>query len=778
MNSKVNFNLVTICFILCNLFRINSTTHLEEVLRVFKTCYVTLTIYSELEANIETNFEDPISIVGPNAQLRQETIRNPAYIFSKFGIREPCGVFLIVNPPVSINPHENVFTRKYSPLTLQIENEIHNLGGPSQWEWAKFPLNIIYVGVVSSPAVRSDMPGKLMALTYWQDQSRYLAISFEMTTDLSWEICVGVVMPEYSRVRVPAIFERIRFNCKGQEEPPPQYSEGRGYNFQVQFIQVPFSLNLNQLNLFEHIQNSYRLQTNLSHHGVKFQEDTETCLSRFDEVPLSYRVLLHGIIPWLAKRKYDRTSYCPETISPEVTRLPSTQLSKGHPVHTFPRQYFRKIELLVGEFYTEYGFLGCVPLTEDVNFSFGAYLKPFQWNLWIGVVLVSLLLSGIGLVLGKIYEIQDSPIILMLQILLEQSLSFSRKLSDSKAFSCVVTPISFVGIILVNAYKGLVITNMIMPPPVPELASFRDVITANYKFIPNDDVWHPFADNFGDWGLITDDVLLYRKNWILSDFCEKRFPLEILPANHSKVVKSFEYGPRRQNFTLKELCLDPYPTRSNISIDFLQNIVVPKNYPRNRPNSPDFSCENDFFRCEDKVMLYRIEELNRKLLKLKQKHNSSTHLHLYRSTDSPLVEEGSLRLKRSHYMIIFNDFLEYAYLRPNIQPMLSSGLVSYWEKKEIWTEKDTNFRNMAKFEKRESLEDSLVTFQKVRSIIIIFLVGIIVGILVFVKETGNVWLIALRRFSAACTRCLVDTCAGLRKLNVRRQRIRSKSTTQ
>jgi len=67
---------------------------------------------------------------------------------------------------------------------------------------------------------------------------------------------------------------------------------------------------------------------------------------------------------------------------------------------------------------------------------------------------------------------------ILIHICLEQSYSTSRKLENSNKFQIVITLIVFMAVIIVNGYKGLVITHLVAPSPLPELKSIT--------FIPND----------------------------------------------------------------------------------------------------------------------------------------------------------------------------------------------------------------------------------------------------------------------------------------------------
>jgi len=65
---------------------------LMDVLKIFKGCYITRVEYSNLVPGVETIFEDAITLGFPHKSK---------HVYSRLRIFEPCGVILIVNPPVA-----------------------------------------------------------------------------------------------------------------------------------------------------------------------------------------------------------------------------------------------------------------------------------------------------------------------------------------------------------------------------------------------------------------------------------------------------------------------------------------------------------------------------------------------------------------------------------------------------------------------------------------------------------------------------------------------------
>jgi len=90
------WNSIILCLSI-SVIRIQSNSdrgRLTDVLKIFKGCYIRLVEYSNLIPGVETIFEDPITL-GFSHKSK--------HVCSHLRIFEPCGVILIVNPPVSIN---------------------------------------------------------------------------------------------------------------------------------------------------------------------------------------------------------------------------------------------------------------------------------------------------------------------------------------------------------------------------------------------------------------------------------------------------------------------------------------------------------------------------------------------------------------------------------------------------------------------------------------------------------------------------------------------------
>jgi len=241
--------------------------------------------------------------------------------------------------------------------------------------------------------------------------------------------------------------------------------------------------------------------------------------------------------PFLAHGNYMGHKFCNANFFKYGLPIPSI----GRTIRTFPRQYFRRTEVIIGKFWNEYGFVGC---TNKKDFSFKACHKPFQAYLWVALILFSIFLTGLGIVFGY----ADSAVMLLLEIVLEQSVEVGRELALSIPFRWILTPTIFTGIILVNAYKSLVITNMLVPTPLPDLKTFRDALDAKAKFFPNNLDWKQYVPKTLRGGLgstpaeediILDQVQLYLRN-VSIDFlqnlnCSKKYFTEAVSTFRMRV---------------------------------------------------------------------------------------------------------------------------------------------------------------------------------------------------------------------------------------------------
>jgi len=104
------------------------------------------------------------------------------------------------------------------------------------------------------------------------------------------------------------------------------------------------------------------------------------------------------IIPFLVRGKYkEGYGLHVPTLSYDAPQR-ATQLAIGYPETILPRQYFRKTEVLVGTFWKEYGFVGCVRKME-LRISFEPFLRPFESDLWIVLFLVSVVVAWVSWIL-------------------------------------------------------------------------------------------------------------------------------------------------------------------------------------------------------------------------------------------------------------------------------------------------------------------------------------------------------------------------------------------
>jgi len=212
---------------------------------------------------------------------------------------------------------------------------------------------------------------------------------------------------------------------------------------------------------------------------------------------------------------------------------PNSQLDTWKPV--FQDSISGKRKSLVGAFWKEYGFVGWVRKLE-LRISFEPFLKPFESDLWIVLFLVSVVVAGVSWILLRKNGVESPTLPRWSSSIFVWNNPSVRARSweiQKNTKLHVITPIVFMAVILVSGYKGLLITHLIAPFPLPESKSISEVLEAGYKFIPNDKDWRdPTSPALYGTQPVTNDVILYRDNDILNHICRHEFPEESLPQGH------------------------------------------------------------------------------------------------------------------------------------------------------------------------------------------------------------------------------------------------------
>jgi len=124
---------------------------------------------------------------------------------------------------------------------------------------------------------------------------------------------------------------------------------------------------------------------------------------------------------------------------------------------------------------TGFNFIACDEI--GIPYSIDAYLKPFQTNLWISFSIFFVFVLPLA-----VYFLADKklrPIFIFLSYLIEQTLPIPKKLGSLRTYSILIGHLGLILVLLTNAYKGIVTTDLLAPLSTHKLIKFNDVI--NFK---------------------------------------------------------------------------------------------------------------------------------------------------------------------------------------------------------------------------------------------------------------------------------------------------------
>lgn len=125
---------------------------------------------------------------------------------------------------------------------------------------------------------------------------------------------------------------------------------------------------------------------------------------------------------------------------------------------------------------SSFRFLTC---HSEPELSFEFYLKPFQWQVWVAIILSVLLIVAFLHFYGILnpYPTSFSPVFQIIGILLEEALSAPSTLLKSQPFRIVLISWLLMSIILTNAYIGVAITDLSSPLKLKSISKFEHLKT-------------------------------------------------------------------------------------------------------------------------------------------------------------------------------------------------------------------------------------------------------------------------------------------------------------
>jgi len=134
-------------------------------------------------------------------------------------------------------------------------------------------------------------------------------------------------------------------------------------------------------------------------------------------------------------------------------------------------------------FYTKdisYNFLTCADGVIDT--SYNAFIQPFDMVVWISIVVTFIVL---GVFLDRVHNSISFSItvVWLLMILLQQSISITRKLNYSSCFKIIATAFLCSSLVLINSYRGKITTELTKPKPKPHLEFIQEVFDLGAKIV-------------------------------------------------------------------------------------------------------------------------------------------------------------------------------------------------------------------------------------------------------------------------------------------------------
>lgn len=136
----------------------------------------------------------------------------------------------------------------------------------------------------------------------------------------------------------------------------------------------------------------------------------------------------------------------------------------------------------------EYTFINCYGRP---YVSFLYYLKPFQLNMWSGLLVATAFLSAASYRVACESQMfgskSFSPVLYLVQALLEKGPILPRQIGNQFIFRITVGTWMLMALMATNGYKGLVTTGVLAPPPkVNEFTHLNDLVAHEYgkpKFV-------------------------------------------------------------------------------------------------------------------------------------------------------------------------------------------------------------------------------------------------------------------------------------------------------
>jgi hypothetical protein len=129
-----------------------------------------------------------------------------------------------------------------------------------------------------------------------------------------------------------------------------------------------------------------------------------------------------------------------------------------------------------------YNFLTCDGAEDYLSFE--AYASPFLWNLWAGIVIISLITLVFLIAFVHYKNISASIILLIPSVFFEQPPQFSTRLLEHRSFKYLLIFLLLATTVLTNSYKSIVTTDLTAPFSSKRVETFDEAMRLDYKIFP------------------------------------------------------------------------------------------------------------------------------------------------------------------------------------------------------------------------------------------------------------------------------------------------------
>jgi len=345
---------------------------------------------------------------------------------------------------------------------------------------------------------------------------------------------------------------------------------------------------------------------------------------------------------------------------------------------------------------SSFGFLNCMFKTRSVDFV--VYMKALEIEVWI-LLGLSLLVSWTYLqILFHIKKIAENGLLLLYSYLLEHGYHICKKLEGQRAFNIFLTIFLLMGIVLSNGYKGIVITGVTAPLQETRISTFEEVVALNYTILPT---IQPVVLN------VARLAGPFTRKYILETNPDHLFAfsyLSIALKNFEKLIISLNTSsPQTRLFESIRSRILTWPTR--IETIFYHGM------------------ETEFLKCNNSVLVDRVDELKMIELKLNLIVNSDGS----RTNRSIYMGKSSI-LSQGTGVTVPNTVWDQNLFTRRVGAIIESGIYNKWQEMRDLEIENVHRRMEALTGEpiRLSLDSNILTLFVICSLFILFYVVIFI----------------------------------------------------